>query len=299
MNSTHAISASGAVVYWQLHDTDRAAINGRLAELGFDRYMVAPRTDAAALKAAIRQTIFNARGRSRKFDKIILELENSALDGYEVRNVKRGPEENEVSHDFSVKIGPHGFVEVTRGQLPEGPSGLQMLFEQARRVAPATAVAKSLISIIERDLEGVVLRANGGVYWVPQHHRATLDKLAAAIEAASQTPVDGRQNASTIYRVSTMIDEGTIRAVKDAIVAEVTAAADAMRSELAANDFKHSTLERRQAAAAQLHGRVSRYEEILGEALTVLHDAISAAETEVTAAMAQLEDKDHFHTLFS
>jgi len=297
MNSTHAISASGAVVYWQLHDTDRAAINARLADLGFERYMVAPRTDSAALKAAIRMTIAGNRG--RKFDKIILELENSALDGYEVRNVKRGAEENEVSHDFSVKINTGGFVEITRGEFPSGVSGLQMLYERARRVAPANSVAKSLISIIENDLEGVVLRAHGGVYWVPEHHRATLDKLAAAVEAASQTPVDGRLNASTVYRVSTLIDEGTVRAVKDAIVAEVTAAAEAMRTELAANELGESALTRRKAAAGTLHTRVSRYEEILGEALTALHETIAAAEMEVTAALAQIEDKEHFHTLFS
>lgn len=290
------ISASGAVVYWQLHDTDRVALNLQLHGLGLEKYQVAPRSDAGALKAAIRGCFSGNRG--RKYDKLILGLEDESIDGYEVRNVTRGAEENSITHDFSVTVRD-SIVAITKGSF-HATDAIQKFYGDAKRVAPANSVSVALIGIIENELEGVVLRAHGGVYWVPEHRLEQLQKVATAVETASlseaQREFDHRGNK--VYRVRTAIDEGTIRAVKDAIVSEVNAAAAAMRSSIATNELGKRALERRETQAHGLHARVAKYEEILGEALTALHETVYAAEVEIRASRAQLEADTTFAGLF-
>ena len=85
------------------------------------------------------------------------------------------------------------------------------------------------------------------------------------------------------------MDEGTIRAVKDAIVSEVTQAAAAICEEIAGGRLGPDALENRKDAALHLHERVSIYEGVLGEALAELHVVVRSVEQTAAAAMAVQE----------
>jgi hypothetical protein len=142
------------------------------------------------------------------------------------------------------------------------------------------AVTDVLTSTVNA-LAGTTLRPSGGVYWLRESQLATFAGIARACELAS---LDGK---TAVYRVNHALDADALRAVHDAIVAEVERDANEIhRIATAEKTPGMGALLSVRGAASQLRDKLAEYERILGTQLPALADHIAAADT--AAARAQL-----------
>jgi hypothetical protein len=214
--------------------------------------------------------------------------QNQAKNGFEVMRKKRGAVQNEYDVAFSARIESWG------GLIVEGEgnqTAIQAAFDRHKSQLTGAAIGKLLVDVLARA-GGTTLRESGGVYWVPEESVQAVERMAAFVEEC------GEDGGNRVYLLRTAMDESTVRAVRDAITAEVTKEANAIVNELKENDFGDEALTRRQLAAASLHARVSRYERILGEAMSTLHEVVRVAEQAGAAADSVRESNEVFDGLF-
>lgn len=119
------------------------------------------------------------------------------------------------------------------------------------------------------------------MYWIPGHKLDDWTAVARAVEAAA----DGRPSA--VYLLRHRLDADAVRAVRDAVVAEVSAEAQRIRDEVQTGELGGRALETRKAEAAGLRDKVLLYEDLLAVGLAGLHAAVDAAD-QATATAALL-----------
>ena len=257
-----SISAAGAVVYWSAGPTSRELLSRSLSLLGQDAHLPAERTDASALKNAMEAY-------SGKSDVLVESHKRQSRNGFEVVEVERSEDRNYYTHSFSAKV-ESGRVVVWNGWADR--SRLQELFDGFKGELTGAAVGKCLVDVLA-GLGGTALRPSGGVYWIPETAVAMWQEVAGAVEAAAV-----KETGNSVYLLRTVMDEQAVRAVRDAIVHEVTTAAAGIAEEVASGDLGEQAIENRQARLKVLHRRVGQYEEFLGEALDTLHQIVEQVE---------------------
>ena len=87
-----------------------------------------------------------------------------------------------------------------------------------------------------------------------------------------------------MYVLRHRLDADAVRAVRDAVVAEVQAEADRIRDEVAAGDLGGRALETRKKQAAELRDKVLLYEDLLSVGLPGLHTAVDQADQAAATA---------------
>lgn len=131
---------------------------------------------------------------------------------------------------------------------------------------------------VVESLGGTRLRPTGAVYWVPGHRVADWAEVAAAVEGASE----GKPSA--VYLLRHRIDPDAVRAVRDAVVAEVQTEATRIRAEVLSGELGGRALETRQRLAHELRDKVLLYEHLLHVGLDDLHAAVDAADQAAASA---------------
>ena len=284
------INAEGAVCYWSCGDTHRDLLTTKLAVLGLDKFLPEFRSNASALKAALK-TWADAR-KGSGFEKLILPLHKQEDYGFEVHNLRKGDHMNDLSLDFAV-FSDLGTIRVKNGQLDDySLAQIQQFFDAEKHLFTGSTLGGVLVKIVEH-LGGVVLRPHGGIYWLPAEALPQFGVVADAVESSSVIHEDNK-----CYQVKTIVDENTVRAVRDAIVAEVEKEAAEVELEIRKNECGKRRLDSRVAAAKALHARISKYEGYLGETLAALHGVVSAVEQEGAAAIAVLQSETAFEGVF-
>jgi hypothetical protein len=81
------------------------------------------------------------------------------------------------------------------------------------------------------------------------------------------------------------MDADAMRAIRDAIVAEVTAEAARINKEVAHDELGDRALETRRTQAQELREKVLMYEELLSSPLPHLHHALGEAEEAAARAV--------------
>jgi hypothetical protein len=261
----NTIGLDGIITFWSLgEDTSRDVLDMRLGWAGLKSHLPERRTHFAALKDALAR-LYPAK------EYLIQPLDKQG--GFEVVHVRRGSEFNDYRHVLTAKADAQGFLEVSpyalRQPIAEG-------FErQMGRLTPAQ-VTRCLVGIVE-ELGGTRLRPSGGIYWLPSHHLPRWQEAAEAVRAAGA-------GENSLYVITHRMDAEAVRAVRDAIVAEVTAEAEKMHQEILSGGLGERALLHRQAEARRLRDKVRDYEEILGLALNHLHEAVGKAGEAAAAA---------------
>ena len=87
-----------------------------------------------------------------------------------------------------------------------------------------------------------------------------------------------------VYLLRHRLDGDAVRAVRDAVVAEVHAAAVRIAEEVAAGDLGGRALETRRQHARELRDKVLLYEDLLSVGLAELHRAIDVADQAAATA---------------
>ena len=143
----------------------------------------------------------------------------------------------------------------------------------------ASQLSFSLVKIVEY-LGGTRLRPSGAVYWIPGPKLDEWSQVAQAIEQAAEV------RPSAVYVLRHKLDADAVRAVRDALVAEVQDEATRIRDEVLSGELGGRALVTRKNQVCGLRSKVLLYEEILEVGLNGLHKAIDEADqAAVTAAI--------------
>jgi len=285
--NNHNLSPTGAVIYWSAGPTSRQLLETRLGQLGLEEFTPPQRTDAAALKSVLLDYCDGSK--SQKTDKVVQSHKKPKRNGFEVVDVERQEQANEYSHDFSALVH-EGLVVITRGDADQRV--LQQAFNEHKALLTGAAIGQMLVEVLAH-LGGTALRPSGGVYWIPEDAVPAWQGIAAAVEESS----DGLKG-NKVYMLRTVMDETAMRAIRDAIISEVTTEAAVLGNEIAAGNLREAGLAKRMELAKSLHGRIARYEGILGEALDVLHQIVQVAEQAAASTVAVQESETAFAGVF-
>lgn len=162
------------------------------------------------------------------------------------------------------------------------PDGTQLreLYSLRAAVLTASQITSYLTAHVSGPLTGTRLKEAGGVYWIPdsstERWRSITDRV---ILAATNARPD-------VYLIRHRFDADALRAVKDAITAEIENAAAEIRRDAGDPTLGAKAHQTRTVAARQLAEKARSYEGILGESLAHLTAAAQAAElAAATAAM--------------
>lgn len=268
------LRVDGAVVFWSIGEwTSRdAIINGWKAVPPshgiYDWFDLAPqpRTNLACLRGAVNEC--HPKNLIRMLEK---------RDGFAVLEEKRYTDEVITNTIVSYKINDQGGIDVIRGWTADREADIRSAFAKQTALLKPSQVASALTDILRR-MNAVTLRPTGGVYWLSDEYLDTWGQLTAVIEAASV----GARN--TVYRITHQFDAHSVRAVRDAFLAEVEKEANKIMEEVDAGELGENALKNRATQAEILQDKVREFERILGERLPDAADLARKAELTAMAA---------------
>lgn len=259
-----SLRVDGVVTFWSLSEWSRLdVLRDGLTALGYGAFAPEPRTAAAALRDALGSLF---RGY------LIEPLQGK--NKWEVRTIKRGVDENDYPLLHTVELRE----EAARFQILLSPfhqetvNRLVSAFNDFRGLVRCAGVTSTLTGILA-SLNGTSLRPRGAIYWLPGSAVATWEAVGKVAEAA------GRGQSSKCYLIRHFFDADAVRAVRDAIVAEVGAEVQRIEADVQGGELGERALEHRRGQAVELLDKVALYEQILNESLAPLRDSLDRAET--------------------
>jgi len=274
------ISAMGATVYWSAGPTDRELLIERLESIDMQRFTPKERTEFSCLENAVKEycaRLDSHRRRNDPRDRIVQKHENPKENGVEVVEVDRGESQNYYTQDFSVRV-QNGRIVSTGGYADDYE--LQQLYDRFRSEITGVSVGQTLVAILA-ELGGTALRPSGGVYWIPEGAVETWREVVQAVEGSSPA------GKNSIYMLRTIMDESAIKAVRDAIVHEITSAAALISEEIYSGELGEEALKNRQNRALKLRQRIGQFEGFLGETLETLKGIVQSMENTAATVMMQ------------
>jgi hypothetical protein len=141
----------------------------------------------------------------------------------------------------------------------------------------AGRMTSALVDVL-RQLGGFALRESGGIYWLPESSLDDWAKLSAVFEAAGSSNVG--------YVVKTSKDLQTLRAVADAVRAEIAAAVQEIDKGIADADWGKRAVAHRTANIENLQRKLTQTETALGTSLGDVKAGLDKAETALMAYAA-------------
>jgi len=225
-----------------------------------------PRTNQACLRDALG-VVFPKR--------LILPL--ARRDGWAVLEETRHHDEVVTTTKHAVKVDDTGFVEIVRGHDYYLENQVRAEFRRQTELLKPSQVTTALVAVLSR-LKVTRLRPTGGIYWLPQEVLPAWQAVSEVVERAS---VGGR---NSIYRITHALDAEAIRAVRDALLAQVNDECEVLIKEVDSGELGEAALKNRALSAESLQRKVSEYERILGERLMDAADIAEKARLAATAA---------------
>lgn len=304
-------SANGAICYWILSPTNRSVIFKGFQALGLDHYVPNLRTVRKALKMATLKvanelaphvkpghllTSKDVISVSRKdtnlptYD-IFYHLEESVLLGKPVSlepgftttlALKSGLNANHIyaTHDkFESIYVPHKQCEDTRVQ--DCTDDLERYYNRRKAECDTQSLSNKIVSLLTEKCNATLLRSSGGIYWVPQN-RVNLWRQCAQV--ISDAAIDAGQ--TRMHTLTVKGDLDLVAAVKVAITDEITQQLSVLADAIDNPELGARALSSKKEQALKCLDKVVSYEAAIGETLTTLKAACSAAKS--IAAQAEL-----------
>ena len=273
------LHAGGAVVFWSAAPhTRRVEFARRLTELGLGEFAPEARPETSILRDALEGVYGGPRTLVRPLE---------GRDGFAVVREERGRAGNLYRTEVVAKV--EGSPPLLRFDPPGGKADRVLDAAQAHReLVPASQLSACLVRVVE-SLGGTRLRPTGAVYWVPGHKLAEWALVASAAEESSEAP-----RHSAVYVLRHRFDADAVRAVRDAVVAEVSSEAAHIAADVHAGNLGARALETRRKQAADLRAKVHLYEDLLSVGLGNLRAAVdSADQAAATAALLESVASDY------
>ena len=278
--------ASGSMTWWTLGpQTDSQILHVGLTQLGLPNYAPKSRTWLMSLKAALGEKF-------AKPEELLRPLRHKHRNGYTVVIEDKGEHDNTSSRWVNVGVDKEGQVSVTAGHADCGE--VQRLTNHYRRVLPAASVSDMLTDIIHGQLGGISLKANGGLYFIPEEHLDQWKNVIMVVEAAALEPT-----SNDLSVIPLEMNEMTLRDIKRSITREIETAAERLRKDITDNELGDEGLLNRAVLARELRDRIRQYENILDEALVVCHQNLDTAVQAFSVASAVQEDDEVYEGVFA
>jgi hypothetical protein len=285
MNSSAFNVSAGSMSWWTLGpQTDPAILSKGLSQLGLPDYAPPPRTWLMSLKAALAEMF-------AKPEELIRPLRHKQTNGYTVVIESKGEHDNSYDRSVNASVDKEGQVFITAGEADRGE--LQRLTSHYRRVLPAASVSDMLTDIIHGQLDGIGLKANGGLYFIPEQHVGRWLDVSMVVEAAAVSPTTNDLSA-----VPLEMNAMTLRDIKRSITREIESASERLRKDITENQLGDEALLNRAVRARELRERIRQYESILGQALDVCHQHVDIAVQAFSVASAVQEDDEVYEGVF-
>ncbi len=273
------IEFGGAVVFWSLSGySSREKLVSGLADLGLSATVPTPQPPAC-LKNALEQVLGGPR---------VLVRPLSKRDGFTVVMEDRGEDSNDYRQTLTARILATNGNGTADGALPvldfqpedERSGEVRALFARQLSLLSAAQVGGVLVDLVE-ELGGIRLRPSGGIYWLPGNKLDEWQRIAQMVEGAV---VEGM---TRVYILRHKLDADAVRAVQDAVIAEVGHEAQRIEKEILAPDcdLGDRALQTRRDQAEALRQKVNLYEDILSVGLEGLHTALDRAEQAAAGMM--------------
>lgn len=195
--------------------------------------------------------------------------------GWAVVREDRGESGNDYTHLARAEVSEGGRVVLVPGTGWDPPMTDKVLtaYEMQTGKVPAARLSAALVDVV-RSLGGVRLRPHGGLYFLAGDRLARWREAADVVEQAG----DGR---SRCYVMQQELTVDTVRAVRDAVTAEVEAEAARLSADILSGELGEKALAARTREAAALKRKVGEFERILGvglAALTATLDRVGTAQ---------------------
>jgi hypothetical protein len=236
--------------------------------LGLEALVPEPRPAPAALRAALEEVFGGPR---------VLVRPLASRDGFAVVREDRGLASNQYQTLLSARVGRGSPPELTFDPWDSRALAVEGTYRLHLERVSAPQVSAALVRLVE-TLGGTRLRPSGAVYWVPGDRIGELARAARAVEEAAD------RRPSAVYVLRHRLDADAVRAVRDAVVAEVYAEAERIKEEVLKADLGTRALETRQKQAAELRQKVLLYEDLLSVGLRGLHRAVDDADQAAATA---------------
>jgi hypothetical protein len=261
----------GAVIFWTLAEwSSRDRLQDGFAAAGLDKFVPEPRPPAPALKAALEEVLGGPR---------MLVRPLARRDGFTVVLEDRGEDANIYAPVLLARIeGTNGDVRPVFHPDDEQAQKVRDAYRRQLGLLHLSQVSTALVAVLD-DLKGTRLRPSGGLYWLPERKLADWHPAALAAEEAAE----GKPSAVHILRHR--LDAAAVRAIRDAIVAEVLTEATRMHDEIVSGELGERALESRRAQLGQLREKIALYEELLQVGLGGLFQAVDRTEQAAAAAV--------------
>ena len=186
----------------------------------------------------------------------VSSLATPGVNGFETNWISKGDIRNTRTHAFSCAVD-NGFVRTTYGYA--STPVVQAYFNMYKGLVTNDAIGKALVNIATHKLDGLCLRPNGGLYWIPDAQVGDWENYVKVIENVS---------GSSVTTAAWEANNGTINCVKESLLSTVEAECKRIMTDL--SDGKvHSDLffDSRAKDVARLLGRVESVEAALQESL--------------------------------
>lgn len=283
---TQNFQAEGVLTFWDNgRETDPELMSKGLIALGLPRYCPNTRSWPRSLKTAISELTK---------DRLIRSLASRNNNGYTVIEEIRGDDENEFVRDFNARVDADtGMVELVHYEGEDKDAFLAELQEKThyfKRVLPADSVSKVMVKIIKEELNGVAIRENGGLYYVPQNNAQRWRQIGTAIEHA------GVGNHVTCTAME--VNESTLLSIKSSVERDIVSECDKIAAEIASNEFTDRGINNRVQRANALVDRIESYERILDSTLKVCRESVVRAMDALTVETAVADTLATFAGLY-
>jgi hypothetical protein len=261
----HHFQPGGIVVFWHAGDTRRDALEEALKRLGLEKFTPEARTPYALLKEALEAHYTGSEYLVRALD------DANAL---AVTKETKGLTQNDYAHIANAKATAEGVVTVhSLNAFDE--SGVQQHYDRIKNVLHPTSATTALVKIVAH-LNGTALRPQGGIYWLHQKHEHMWSQIVSAFQSAGQTRA---------YTLRIKYDEDLMRAVTDALLAELNAELDIIKNDVADGDLGERALKTRQDRIDALTAKLQEYEGFLGTKHESVHDNLKAVKRAAISTM--------------
>src|SRR5581483_676890 len=220
-----------------------------------------PRPPAGALKSALEHVLGGPATLVRPL---------KTRDGFAVVTEQRGEHSNQYSNSLVARIDP-ATARIAFTPLDGRAQAVVDAYNRHLGLLPPAQVSAALVAALDA-LGGTRLRPSGAIYWLPEYRLDEWQGVARAVEAAGV----GRPHA--VYVLRHQLDADAVRAVRDAVVAEVAAEAERIDREVSTGGLGERALAGRRDQAEELRRKIRQYEDLLGCGLEALHAAVDRAE---------------------
>lgn len=274
------VKLNGAIVYFKLgEDSDHNLVEWGFNKLNLGGYIPNKNTSNAALRSALTKTYGSRR---TKID---------ALDGnrgFAVAQVSGDVLNDVQTLDYEVKFCVQvpttshmiPFQNPKTGEIFDPPlaQDCKNRFWEEMDKVPSRNLSSSLVNIIHGPLNGICLKDTGGIYWIPETSVPVWQALSLILEQASSRNV--------LYKISSSIDEDSVKAICDALTSAVESELSQINDEIIGGKLKQKrAYESRRNRSVELNDKVKSYRKILGVALEDLSEQCEDSDMAACAAI--------------